>query len=693
MTEGLDYITQVICRFAVIEDSYRERQNYDARSVEQARAIEFEEALVKVYLHILLYQISVVTQLSRSKLGQLGRDVIKTNDWAELLTSIRDAETEFNRRREVLDSGQLNRGLKHQAQQMDTLLEKHRELEETARETLESIRENRCHAAFRVSDYVSDKERNPKRVPGTCGWLMEHENYHKWVENDRNDLLWVSADPGCGKSVLSRFLVEELLSAEDTTVCYFFFKDEGKDQKNASSAVCGILHQLYNVKPALLKHALPSFDRESDKLRNLFGELWAILRASVTDPAAGNMICILDAPDECEESGRVILIDALKQSYKSPDWNGTNGSVKFLVTSRPYQSIERKFKTLTNALPEIRLAGEEETESIKQEIDLVIRDRVRGDGGLRVSLELDSKTTEALESKLLSMDHRTYLWLKLVLSELESNYSGSTSKKLLAFIDVIPQTVEEAYESILNRSTNKELARKILNIVVAAQRPLTLAEMDIALAVQDHSKSEAELDLEGDKNLKNNIRNLCGLFLNVTDSKIFLIHQTAREFLSAKDDVERPAMMGSTHLVWKNSVNVTQSNLVLTEICLRYISLAEFDNCPLEPLSEIIRVNQERDHDKRVNDFLGQHMFLDYAASFWTGHAKNANIQDDSLLLHAMVHVCDTTSRRFLAWFVVESRVHWPPKTSPSFALKCSSLLWPGPAISSITKQRRERQR
>jgi len=441
LIEGLDYVTRVICRFSVVEDVYRQQQEHDPASVEQAKAVEFAVALIKVYSQILLYQMHVVAQLSRSKLSQLGRDVIKSNDWAELLASIESAEAEFDQRRQILDSGRLNRGMSQQDQQMDKILEGHSMLVKLTGATLEIVREqerhsrteheNRCHAAFRVSDYVSDKDRNPRRVPGTCGWFKDHENYQKWRCNDEKDLLWVSADPGCRKSVLSRFLVEDLLPVEGTNIYYFFFKDEGKEQKSAASAVCALLHQLYTDKPALIKHALPVFNKEGEKIQTLFSELWAILRASVTDPTAGNTICVLDALDECEESGRILLIDSLKQFHRNSGWNGTNGFVKFLVTSRPYQSIERKFRVLENALPQIRLAGEDETESIKEEIDLVIKDRV---GGLRDDLELDSRVAGNLESKLLSMDHRTYLWLKLVLFELENNFSASGSKKLLALL-------------------------------------------------------------------------------------------------------------------------------------------------------------------------------------------------------------------------------------------------------------------
>ena len=59
-------------------------------------------------------------------------------------------------------------------------------------------------------DYESYRTRNPPRVPGTCTWFLEHPKFKVWRSESSSSLLWLSADPGCGKSVLASFLVEEL---------------------------------------------------------------------------------------------------------------------------------------------------------------------------------------------------------------------------------------------------------------------------------------------------------------------------------------------------------------------------------------------------------------------------------------------------------------------------------------------------
>ncbi|KAF2176486.1 hypothetical protein K469DRAFT_813352 [Zopfia rhizophila CBS 207.26] len=81
-----------------------------------------------------------------------------------------------------------------------------------------------------VSPYRDRKDRNPDRVPGTCDWFVSHELFRGWQESISSRMLWASADPGCRKSVLAKYLVDSvLLTTESRTVCYFFFKNDFED--------------------------------------------------------------------------------------------------------------------------------------------------------------------------------------------------------------------------------------------------------------------------------------------------------------------------------------------------------------------------------------------------------------------------------------------------------------------------------
>ena len=282
-----------------------------------------------------------------------------------------------------------------------------------------------CHQTLKTSQYEQHKDINPPRVPGTCQWVLTHQQYLQWYESAGDDLLWISADPGCGKSVLAKSLVDnELQNTDDHTVCYFFFKDND-EQDNLATALCAILHQLFSSKRSLIRYAIPAWEKNAGELRKEVPELWRILIDAGTALETHHVTCVLDALDECRLTDRRWLIDLLSSFYvqiSRSQLMTRRGRSKFLVTSRPYDDIQIEFQRTLDNLPTIRLRGEEENDQIRREIDLVIRMQVEK---LTTDLILDSQTKNQMEDKLLKMEHRTYLWLYLAIEGIYETYRKS----------------------------------------------------------------------------------------------------------------------------------------------------------------------------------------------------------------------------------------------------------------------------
>lgn len=271
----------------------------------------------------------------------------------------------------------------------------------------------------------------------------------------------------------------------------------------------------------------------------------------------------------------------------------------------------------------------------------------------------------ALIKHLKEIPHRTYLWLHFILEAIRKSLD-STAIRLERLIEKLPRTIEDAYEKILakvNGSDFAEQTRRLLHIIVAALRPLTLQEMNIALAIDEKLEREEscqscdELDLESEGPFRDKIRNLCGLFVSIIDSKIYLIHQTAREFLVSQEIV-RMSMNSVNHSseVWRQSLNPVESNSVLAKICLSYLLFHELNR----------QVAEEVD---LMNDTIVAHEFLDYAAKHWANHCRQARIKDNKSVLQSTLDVCDTQSNRFQRWFGVywqEGPRNW--RGDPRFA-------------------------
>lgn len=130
-------------------------------------------------------------------------------------------------------------------------------------------------------------------------------------------MLWVSADPGCGKSVLAKYLADEVLQTTGSrTTCYFFFKDDFEDQRSANSALCCILHQLFDQRKDLLSNKIVErFEAYGERLTGSIAELWDLLVMVSQDMNLGEIVCILDAFDECDEQGRLELTRVLCKFY------------------------------------------------------------------------------------------------------------------------------------------------------------------------------------------------------------------------------------------------------------------------------------------------------------------------------------------------------------------------------------------
>jgi ankyrin repeat protein len=477
--------------------------------------------------------------------------------------------------------------------------------------------------------------------------VLTSDQYKAWLSSQKDDLLWVLADPGCGKSVLSRSLVDtELRRDLKTTICYFFFRDN-EDQGKLSTALCSLLHQLFNQKPELLDQAIPTWEANKNTLQEDPDQLWELLLSAVTDPAAHSIYFVLDGVDECSENGRAQLLRYIKRFYSSSYQNiAREGNLKIILTSRPYADIESKIKYPNGNMPAIRLSGPRETEMVKEEINVVIKARMT-DIAERVGIQQESK--DRIESKMLSMHNRTYLWVQLVTEELEYNITRG-EKVRSTDIDKLPTTVEAAYEKLLNRHTDSPRRYKeaciMLHIVAGAKRPMTLAEMDVAfnLATQENPTENLGLDdefLDGNR-LATRVRNLCGLFVFVSDERIHLIHQTAKDFLLSTQSQSPQRLIGVRFTApeldigaWRSSINIRDCDSLLALVCVVCLQLLEVE-------TSVISVNGNNNKVRGL---------FQYSALFWGDHYRGAQSLDRIWLEVQAISLYHAAQKRTSLWY------------------------------------------
>ncbi|MCJ1466435.1 hypothetical protein MMC07_005054 [Pseudocyphellaria aurata] len=640
MLTGLKSITELLRLYKIREELYLQTADESPRP-------DLVKAIVELYTDIFEYQVTLILYLSGGSFRRGYQSTFERDNWKGMLDKIQSSHTRCTEYTELSDTERENRFYTEQSAQ----LEQSNEIQKCILEAFEAFRGARQqdHREDKeaellqtlASDYKTDKDSLSSPVPGTCKWVFEDKRFLDWRDSKHSRLLWISAGPGCGKSVLSRCLIDEKRLGTNimtSTVCYFFFQD-GQDQRSrGSNAISAILHQLLEKKSgsSLLSHALSSYKSYGKKLPGLFSELWDILVKSARDPDAGEIVCVLDALDECEMNDRKQLVEKLVGLFKKDCLDSPTIRLKFIVTSRPYDDLEHGFDSISSTDAFARLDGDEKSEEIGKEIHLVIDVKVP-----QIARAFSAEDLKTISYHLKSMDNHTYLWLFLTLDIIEkslSRFGKMSSIEKLIFS--LPSSVSDAYEKILSRSSNKKIAKILLEIIVAATRPLTLEEANIALSIATQTEScnsHKTLELWPSEKFKSNIQNMCGLFVSVYDFKIFLIHQTAREFLISGSE-SYTTSSGD----WKGSIIMATAQGVLSRICLRYLNFEEF---------------KERDWDTQSIE--KQYPFLRYAGKEWSFHHISQDDKLAQLSREAAGMLCRTSLAQLSYWSPVYSGSEW----------------------------------
>jgi ankyrin repeat domain-containing protein 50 len=166
--------------------------------------------------------------------------VAGSNEWAEKIQEINKFDEVCNRLLSVSQQKEIQEKRDSQLQAMQEsriILDKICGILEDGRKQTQRNYEDQQEGNL-LGDLASEYEdykdsSNPRRVAGTCEWFLNDDRFRKWRESSTSSILWVSAGPGCGKSVLSRALVDEhLLSTNVTTSTVIF------SSKTEMSAVC-----------------------------------------------------------------------------------------------------------------------------------------------------------------------------------------------------------------------------------------------------------------------------------------------------------------------------------------------------------------------------------------------------------------------------------------------------------------------
>ena len=444
---------------------------------------------------------------------------------------------------------------------------------------------------------------------------------------------------------MSRYPVDVWLPQHNyDNVCYYFFKDND-EQSRLPPALAAILHQFFGLRRDLIEPcALPAWSATGDKISEEATQMWRILeglRDTGSDDRRPIVICVIDALDECRDNDRRQLINFLCRLHANSSARSQNHAVlKFVVTSRPYNNVERWFSNVSQHFPQIQLRGEDEDESINNEINLVIKHHVHD---LVQRFNLSERSKDRLLDVLLDLKHRTYLWLHLAIEDIREALELSLLPDSVK-IDMVPLSVEDAYERILAKVKAKQIpiVKRILKLTLAAARPFETEEVAIALAVASRSDNDNSHELHMNvAHVEKQIREWCGLFVFIRHSKLYLIHQTAKEFLLRSLDAALP-----TGTRWKGCLTQSECELETARATVQYLLLQRiicthqiWGSCRL------LEWSRKPDVGEQIN-------FFAYSVKHWAAHLKRACVSDSHKLVEQSARLCVKGTCGTASWFL-----------------------------------------
>ncbi|KAM7214558.1 hypothetical protein V8F06_010040 [Rhypophila decipiens] len=398
-----------------------------------------------------------------------------------------------------------------------------------------------------------------RRQPGTGDWFLNDPAFTAWLNGAGERILWCPGPPGVGKSSIASLVINRLRTQHEdneTAVSYLFC-----NYKEAE------FQTMINLMAELLRHILQRTQAIPEDVRTLYNRH----HPKGTRPKVDDVAQILRR--EVNKYSRVfIVVDALDECPERDDTRATDDDIKSY------------------------LAGRIDAETSH------LRNRILATPGLRDDI-IETITARAKGMFLLAELH------------MESFGRGLTAREAREELAYLPEGLDDTYEQIMRgikAQDDEELAILVLSWIVFAFRPLTLKELQHALAVQD---SDRYLDPEGipDEESIVSLLSLCAGLVTIDEESrtILLVHYTTQEYFE-RQDIRQEYFRWAPHR--------------LAEACLTYLQFS--------PFSQRFCVSK-----KELSRRYAEYWFFDYAQSHWGAHAILA---EDPLLVRQLIQNGET---------------------------------------------------
>ena len=443
-----------------------------------------------------------------------------------------------------------------------------------------------CCRDLRVVDPQHDMERIEKSkdelLDDAYQWILhtpEYEAFTNW-DDSRSDrpprrLLWIKGHAGTGKTMLMIGLIRQLSDqpvALSPALSFFFCQGTDRALSNATAILRSLIWLLLRQQPYLISHLLQKYKESGADLfrdQNAFIALSEAFRDMLKDPQLSPVYLAVDALDECAQ-GRSDLIHLISTSLT------ISQNVKWLISSRPEVDLLAGLQEQSvNSFNPSNSLVELDTQRLEEPVNAYIKHKLIE---LKYREGYDDRVLAELSYEVQQRAENTFLWVALVFKELSSVEVWDAVET----VQSIPSGLTDLYGHMMARidegsERNRQRCKNVLAATFLVRRPLSLSELIVVAGLPAKINPRAIVDR-------------CGSFLTVKDETVYLIHQSAKDYLGNNYATRlQPAGPAQGHSeIVRRSINAMSSmlrqNIYDLELGFKPDNMTPPDPDPLAPI-------------------------------------------------------------------------------------------------------------
>jgi ankyrin repeat protein len=479
-------------------------------------------------------------------------------------------------------------------------------------------------------------------------WILMPENFLAFLQSHQPLIVHLHSASAHSYSALSSFLYTHVLPAVATInnhrlltklntkpagastaiILAFSFATQDVRARSTAALFAFLTRQLLQQAGSMrlftaVQHLYVSVAGRAAEASWQAGELWQAFQtvlAAVGRARAAPVYCVIDAVEKCDVDRREFLGDFWRLA-EARDGDG-HRVLKIIVTGSVASA------GVGYALPAALVIDVDAREEAQENVEDYVGYEIARLAEARPAFR---DLVEDIRAKILAVKPDVLVALLMCKWFLDNN-APSTPTEIQSVVDGMPQSLAEIYRQsyLKTRPYASRWDLKALYWIAHALQPLVLEELATATAVESSEGDFRVVEGNRPRCLAEDLKRAFGCFLDFHGDEVFLVHESAREFLlqSAKDwDPEG------------NSYSLA-GHARIAGICINYLLLKDWE-----------QLTSDYNEIETLPPREGTSSLLGYAAKYW--HVHYGLAEKNQALFEKALSFLENTERREL-WSQLE---------------------------------------